>query len=536
MKREMPELSQDIEGLSNSNRKRIKTDPQSSPSQAEITQQETPVSFESQPIDFAKVKIYPPIKISYLFYEILPDEFYDSYKYIEEIGSGACGYVYKALHYPTNSIRAIKKIELNPNQDFKEIEILKQAKHPNIVTPIEYTKDNTHLYIVTEFCEGGSLFDKILKQGRFSEAQCRTLVKQILSGLAYCHEKKIVHRDIKPENLLFESPKEDSQIKIIDFGVSTNFNSDYLYQKCGSAYYVAPEILKGGYNEKCDIWSLGVVFYIMMTGQPLVDGRNQMEILRKIAELQQIDTGYLNGIISSQGKNVIEQMLTVDFRDRPSAKLLLDHPWFSQSETKMSDPDHSIALSKALKGLRNFVSHNYLQNLIYFYTTSCIMHREERSRLSMIFAELDKDHDGRLKFDELVQAFVKSGRTFERSYQLVYQVLDQLQLPESEGIEYSHFLVICCNKQDVMNESALTNAFKIWDAEGKGFIDTQAIKEVLKKGYFAEDPEIAKVGEAFMQQLHLDGGSISFEDFKRLMNKFVEDEQMSQSLTFNMKS
>ncbi len=523
-----------------SGRKRIKcSSPSSTPekllpnaTQASLTS-ESGSDFHSQPFDISTFKILPPVKISYLFYEILPGEFYDNYKYINEIGSGACGYVYRALHYPTNTNRAIKKIVYNPAYDFKEIEILKQAKHPNIVTPIEYAKDESYIYIVTEFCEGGSLFDKILKQGRFSETQCRRLIRQILSGLAYCHEKKIVHRDIKPENLLFESSSEDSPIKIIDFGVSTDFSSEFLFQKCGSAYYVAPEILKGGYNEKCDIWSLGIVFFIMISGGPLLDGKNQMEILRKIADLKVIDFSCLDGIISPQGKNAIEQMLIIDFKNRPSAKQLFEHPWFAESDALLKDRSHSLSISKALKGLRNFVSHNYLQNLIYFYTTSCILHREEKQRLSVIFAELDKDHDGRLKFDELIQAFVQTGRSYERSYQLVDQVLDQLQLGESEGIEYSHFLVICCSKQNVMNEESLKNAFKMWDSEGKGYIDINTIKEVLRKGYFAENPEIAQMGEAFMEKLNFGTDSISFEDFKALMNKFVEDEQMSQSLTFH---
>ncbi len=488
-------------------------------------------NFKCIPFDMASFKILPPIKISYLFYEIMPDEFYDSYLYTEEIGQGACGYVYKALHHPTNTTRAIKKILLNPSYDFKEIDILKQAKHPNIVTPIEYAQDETHLYIVTEFCQGGSLFDKIVKQGRFTEKQCQRIIGQILAGLAYCHEKKIVHRDIKPENLLFESSSENSPIKIIDFGVSTNFSSEFLYQKCGSAYYVAPEILKGGYNEKCDIWSLGIIFYIMITGRPLVEGNNQIDILKKIYELRQINLNGLNGLISESGKNVIQQMLTIDFYERPSAKKLFKHMWFDQSGSFSENPTHSLDLSNAMKGLRNFVSHNYLQNLIYFYTTSCILHQEEKQKLSLIFADLDKDHDGRLTFDDLVKAFVNTGRSLTRSYQLVDKLLDQLNLDEKDGIEYSHFLVLCCNKQNIMNEVSLVNAFRLWDVEGKGYIDIKTIKEVLRKGYFAENPDIEKMAEVFIQQLNFGTDVISFEEFKALMNKFVEDEQMSQSLS-----
>ena len=503
-------------------------------------------------IEFKNLKILPPIKITNLFFEILPSKFHKKYTLKKEIGRGGCGIVYLAQSNLTKKNFAIKKFYFN-KENIDEIEIIKKLKHFNIITPIEYCIDNGFIFLVTEFLQGGTLYDRILKKKKFGEESCRNWIKQILKGLGYCHEMGVVHRDIKPENLLFfneeknniknnnlENDKENDFnddnfldngiIKIIDFGVSTKFyKNKFLNHKCGSAYYVAPEVLKDRYNEKVDIWSLGVILYIMLSGKPPINGKNPMEILKKIYLLKKIDFSILENCVTFECLDFLKKMLTIDFEKRPSANDLLNSPWLvSKSKKKTNFKTYN----KILKSLRNFQSHNYLQNIIYFYTTSKILEKEEKKKLSKIFSELDEDNDGILNYNELVKAFQKSGRSFERSSKLVTKILNELNLDPNEGIEFNHFLVTCNKKKNIINDENLKNAFLEWDLENKGFVSIEDIKEVLKNGYFGFGGDISSF-EFLLDGFGFENGKMGFEEFKEVMQHFAEDEKMSQSLTFH---
>lgn len=475
--------------------------------------------------------VFPAIRVSYLFIEALPNQFYNDYQYINPIGQGKFGTVIKAQYNKTGEMRAIKKIVLNSEDQLEEIDILKKLSHPNIVSPLEYCRDGEDLFLVTEYCEGGTLYDRIAQEGRLDENVCRNYVKQILSGLSYCHQNRIVHRDIKPENLLFDSSGSNPRIKIIDFGVSTKFSKDYfLDKKCGTCYYIAPEIIKGRYNEKVDIWSLGVVLYVMFTGRPPVDGENQINILMKIMNLRSIDFSILEQIVSPEAVDFIKRMLEINFDSRASAKELLSHKWFDLECSSISP----ITFNKALKGLRNFTSYTYIQNIIYFYSTSLILRKEEKQKLSMLFSELDKDHDGKLSKDELTKAFQLSGRSLERSTTLVNKILRELSIEEGDGIEYSHFLVTCCKKQETFNENLLRKAFDIWDADKKGYIDMNDIKDIILQGFDEDNRGMMNFKDNLIEELELEGiQRIEFDNFLEIMQRFAEDEKISQSLTYN---
>lgn len=158
---------------------------------------------------------------------------------------------------------------------FNEINILRELDHPNIVKMYEFFEDEKRYYIVTEICKGGELFDEIIARGKFTEKDAAVLMKQVLSCVNYCHKNHIVHRDLKPENILLEQNKDFDQIKIIDFGTSLLFDSaKSLDEKLGTPYYIAPEVLNKKYNEKCDIWSCGVIVYILLSGMPPFNGQS----------------------------------------------------------------------------------------------------------------------------------------------------------------------------------------------------------------------------------------------------------------------
>jgi len=156
-----------------------------------------------------------------------------------------------------------------------EINVLKKLDHPNIIKLFEFFQDAKRFFLVTELCNGGELFDKIQSEQFFSEVDSANIMKQVLSAVHYSHNKNIMHRDLKPENLLMDSSGsvDDMRVTIIDWGTATEFvPGQKLYQKYGTPYYIAPEVLRRNYDSKCDLWSCGVILFILLCGYPPFNG------------------------------------------------------------------------------------------------------------------------------------------------------------------------------------------------------------------------------------------------------------------------
>jgi calcium-dependent protein kinase len=197
------------------------------------------------------------------------------------LGEGAFGRVQKCCKKDTTEDRAVKIINKNNMSESEnvrlkyEIDILKNLIHPNIVRLYEVYEDKNSIFLVTELCDGRELFDEIIARSRFIEQEAAIVTKQLLQAMAYCHEKNVAHRDLKPENILINY-KEKGSIKVIDFGTSHVYDSNdhQMHQMYGTAYYIAPEVLAGNYTEKCDMWSIGVILYVMLSGKPPFNGKN----------------------------------------------------------------------------------------------------------------------------------------------------------------------------------------------------------------------------------------------------------------------
>ncbi len=165
-----------------------------------------------------------------------------------------------------------------------------QIDHPNIIKLYEVYEDKKYVYLIMEECTGGELFDRIFERisnkNLYTEKEAVAIFKDYMSAICHCHSQKICHRDLKPENLLCLDTSNNSPIKVIDFGLSQIYTSTNhkMSTKVGTAYYVSPEVLEGNYDEKCDIWSSGVILYILLSGDPPFNGQNDNEIYRKIAK------------------------------------------------------------------------------------------------------------------------------------------------------------------------------------------------------------------------------------------------------------
>lgn len=161
----------------------------------------------------------------------------------------------------------------------KEVEIMKEIDHPHIVKIYEYFETDYHIFIVMELLENGDLFERIQKEDYFSEMAAKKIIKTLLEAVNYLHKKNIVHRDLKPENILFT---KNDVLKIADFGTSKFKKKKKMRNTHGTPYYIAPEVINGNYNEKCDIWSIGVILYILLSGYPPFNGSDDEEIMENV--------------------------------------------------------------------------------------------------------------------------------------------------------------------------------------------------------------------------------------------------------------
>lgn len=198
---------------------------------------------------------------------------------------------------------------------------MKQLDHPNVIKLFETYEDSRNVYLVMELCDGGELFDKIIAKGHFTEQMAGYYFKQMMSALNYIHSKKIVHRDLKPENFLLLSTDDNAPLKMIDFGLSMVFDEQKIKEKggkmvmqtkAGTPYYISPEVLKGNYDMGCDIWSSGVILYILLSGVPPFYGNNDQDILNMVKQgTFSFNIAEFN-VVSGSAKDLICKMITCE--------------------------------------------------------------------------------------------------------------------------------------------------------------------------------------------------------------------------------
>ena len=234
------------------------------------------------------------------------------YSIIKDLGHGSYGQVKKVKHKQLNEIRAMKITNKKSNSSKYEIEILRKISHPNITNIFQIFADSKKYYVIMEFLEGGELFEAITNIGSFTEASACKVMKQILSAVYYLHSNRIVHRDLKPENIMLtQKPKNGNyHIKLIDFGTAKIFKPGKKMNKfIGTSYYIAPEVLKERYDEKCDVWSCGVILFILLCGYPPFNGNTNVDIFQAIQNQNPIFGGEEWEDITQEAKDLIKLML-----------------------------------------------------------------------------------------------------------------------------------------------------------------------------------------------------------------------------------
>jgi calcium-dependent protein kinase len=439
----------------------------------------------------------------------------------EIMGSGAFATVRKVIHKESQNARALKIIKKNPKQDssrmYLEVDILKKLIHPNIMQIFEFYEDKKNFYIITEFCEGGELFDKVVEKGNFQEADAAWVMKQLVSAINYIHSNKIVHRDLKPENILLDTKKDNNIIKIIDWGTARFFDKDKnkkMNKISGTPYYIAPEVLFEKYDEKCDIWSCGVIMYILLCGYPPFNGETDNEILAKIksGKFTFPDEEWKN--ISEDGKSLIKSMLEFDPKKRYSASQCLKSNWLTVNNQKIVD---NSLTKRALTNMKKFHAERKLQQASLTYIVNHLMSKEDKNEMMEIFSSFDKNGDGVLSRDEIFEGYKSILGELEANKE-VDRIMKEADLDKSGTIDYNEFLIACSNRQKLLNKEKLEATFKMFDKDNDGSISAKEIRDVLG-GAVGGD---AKLLDQFISEVDDNGDKvISLKEFKDMMLKFL---------------
>jgi calcium-dependent protein kinase len=406
----------------------------------------------------------------------------NEYFFEKKLGTGGYGAVYLAKSKKTGNyvaIKAIQKLKVRDYESFiTEMNILKGLDHPNIYKLYETWETDRICFLSTEYCRGGELFYYIVKQEKkhLTEGEAALVMRQGFSALKYLHENSICHRDIKPENFLLYKEKNPDNIKLIDFGLAKKLSeNEIMNNPNGTAYYIAPEVLKGDYSVKCDIWSMGVVLYIMMCGRPPFKGKTNPEIINSVLKGEYNFDYPAFDTASEDVKDFITKCLEIDDDKRMSAAEAYDHIWI-QTQWEKEEKELTIPgdVPDSIMDFMNSV--NFKKTTLTFLASR--IPEEQIENLRKAFIKIDKNGDGVLSKKELVDGVsaVPECNIKEEDWDLVIQLMDT---NNNGSIDYTEFIAGCMQSYIYLKENNLKHAFEYFDKDGNGTITLEELRETL---------------------------------------------------------
>ena len=457
----------------------------------------------------------------------------DDYKRLKFLGEGSYASVYCVENRITGAKHAMKIIDKSSNcsdetdkEIFNEINILRKLDHPNILKIFEFYSTKESYSIVTELCKGGELFQEIVDRGPFNEIYSAYVMLQILSAINYCHGMKVVHRDLKPENILIVERDKNGmpRIKIADFGTSKMLEKGAVIRKLvGSSYYIAPEVLKKHYDEKCDIWSCGVIMYILLSGRPPFPGDNDREIMDNVAKGKYDLNHSPFDKVSDSAKDLIRKLLVMDPRSRISAQEALNHPWFKEKKSRelYNRIKDESTLTKMINNLKSYKRDSVIQETALAYLVHNFPQLKDVVNACKLFNQIDINGDGKINKKEFLNGLKSkiNSNTLEKD---VEQIFKNIDMDNNGYIEYEEFVRAAVSKEHFVNENVLRFAFRYFDKDDSGEITFDEIESVFKESV-TDKANVHKALEQIIKEVDTNGdGIISFNEFADIMKKMLK--------------
>ena len=474
------------------------------------------------------------------------------YTFKEIIGKGTFGIVrtgYRTKEIAPHKIYAIKSIDktkLTQNvidNIEKEIDIISSLDHPNIARFYETFNDDKYFHIVTELCRGKEL-SKLIKQngGKIKEKNCRIIIMKILHAINYCHSHGVVHCDLKPDNIIFETPNEGEEnedentlnlldLKLIDFGLSSRIKkNEKLNNIVGTPSFIAPETIKGEYDEKCDVWSIGVILYYILSGTFPFIGNSNSEIFEKIYKNEPIFRKNIFNDISENAIDFIKKCLVKNPNQRPSAKECLSHPWLEPIFKHI----HSDGFLKD-NLILNFSSYHkspQFKKLILKYLVSNMGHTELGPYKSAFYA-FDFKNQGVVTKKDIKKVF--NLYNFDITDVQIKNIMSICDDPSKSFLTYSEFICCCINISDYLTPEKLVNTFLFFDMDNNLLIDSNDLKNTLLR--CGKDVINYKdIDKIFLEATKEEDNKININQFVNMYKEEIDVEEYINSISDIIKS
>jgi len=439
------------------------------------------------------------------------------------------------VHYALKSIHLERMNDLLFVNEMKnEISLMKQMDHAHIVKPIETYAYQGHLYMVMELCSGGDLYSR----DPYTEDQASRVIGNILSAIAYMHENNIIHRDLKYENVLFANNTPKAEIKLIDFGLSKKMrNKQNLKDGVGTIYTMSPEVLKGNYTEQADVWSVGILAYMLLSSQMPFYGKRRRDIIKKISQCEYDFRGRRWTAVSTEAKKFVSGLLQFDPSVRPSAEEATRHFWLNKRHTSSVRTATDDDMTKVRFALENYTHYGKLKKLALMIVAH-LCTSEDIGFLRKAFLKFDRKKTGKITYE----SFKKGLAKYNFSSHYMDNLFKSVNLDGTGEIKYTEFIAATIEATEIVTEERVAEAFDRLDSDDSGYISFENLRGLLGKkvsdGYiediirevdiFTKDNRISY--EEFLA-MWLDENENEWRDISntRTVNKVIEDMLVTDS-------
>eukprot|EP00931_Biecheleriopsis_adriatica_P103651 TRINITY_DN78453_c0_g1_i1.p1 TRINITY_DN78453_c0_g1~~TRINITY_DN78453_c0_g1_i1.p1 ORF type:complete len:574 (-),score=121.32 TRINITY_DN78453_c0_g1_i1:17-1738(-) len=457
------------------------------------------------------------------------------------LGEGCSGLVVMAKGRRDGRKYALKRIQKQKvqakvlKQLLAEVEIYLMLDHPHIAALRDVYETDAEIALLTECCEGGELYSRLSKSGTYAEADAAEATHQMLLAVGYLHAHRVVHRDLKLENFLYERSEADAALKLIDFGFAKVWDpSTLMMASCGSIAYVSPDVLKSeGYTSKCDLWSLGVIVFMLLVGYPPFHGSEKD--MRANIVAANVDWSHKSRWrkVSEDAVDFVKHLLVKDPLQRFDVSEALAHRWMASRSSVRAEP---VLDKETLRSLRRYADTSRVRRAV-LQVLAQELAPEETKELRDVFLRMDKTGEGTISMLELKEAIrgdnqgspeeqapeaiapdaspkTPAARLRRAKSEIIGSLFEVLDANGDEQIYYSDFLAATMDARNKLREEAVLSAFHRLDADGSGSISPDDLRRAIGDTFEGVNVELlVKEADAACK------GEMDFQDFLRMLEE-----------------